>query len=151
VAGLIYRWLRPGRYLALLWADGPYPDGPRPGEAPWQQAATAVTRRWRSRVGDDRVPAGYSRDREERPDLAVLREAGFEPAGRFEFTAEKDWSAGEVAGYAFGTSVLTRAVLGERAGDFEAELREEMTAAEPSGRFRQTLTFACELARRPGP
>ncbi|MGH3160165.1 MAG: class I SAM-dependent methyltransferase [Streptosporangiaceae bacterium] len=144
VAGLVYRWLRPGRYLALLWGDGPYT-----GEAPWQRAAREVMRRWRSRVGDDRVPAGYDQDRAERPDLSVLREAGFGPAGRFEFAAGRDWSAGEVAGYVFATSVLTRAVLGERAGDFEAELREEMTAAEPSGRFRQTITFAYELARRP--
>jgi SAM-dependent methyltransferase len=144
VAGLVYRWLRPGRYVALLWADGPYP-----GLAPWQRAATEVTQRWRSRVGDDRVPAGYARDRVERPDLAVLREAGFEPAGRFEFTAERDWSAEEVAGYAFGTSVLARAVLGEWAADFETELREQMTAAEPSGRFSQTIMFAYDLARRP--
>ena len=35
------RWLRPGRYLALLWSRAPWR-----GEAPWQQAMSATLDRW---------------------------------------------------------------------------------------------------------
>ena len=53
------------------------------------------------------------------------------------------------AGFALSTSVLSRAVLGGRAGDFAADLRRELHASQPDGRFRQTIDFACDLARRP--
>lgn len=145
VAASVIRWLRPGRYLALAWGDSPWD-----GEAPWQQAMSAAMRRWRARAADrDRIPAGYGQARRECPDLVVLRRAGFETVGRYEFTVPHVWTAGELAGFLLSTSVLSRAALCGAAAEFAADLGRELQAAEPSGRFRQTLSFAYDLARRP--
>jgi hypothetical protein len=109
-----------------------------------------VSARWRRRAGImDRVPAGWAAAREERPDAVILREAGFEVAGRSEFGFSHEWTPDEVAGHAFSTSVLSEAALGDLAPEFVADLGRVLLAAEPSGRFRQDSTFACELARRP--
>jgi hypothetical protein len=143
-ATLIGRWLRPGGYLALVWGGDPW------GDAPWQRAVAAVRDRWLAEVGgDQRIPAEWSAERKTRPDSVVLADAGFEVLGRREFTAVREWTAEDLAGYQFSTSVLSRAALGGRAAEFEADLRRELLAVEPSGRFRQDTSFACDLARRP--
>jgi SAM-dependent methyltransferase len=145
IAANVLRWLRPGGYLALLWGGGP-----TDGTAPWQQALRDAGERWRHRAGImDRVPPGWEAAREARPDAVILREAGFEMAGRYEFGFSHEWTADEVAGHAFSTSVLSEAALGDLAPEFAAELRRVLLAAEPSGRFRQDSTFDYELARRP--
>jgi SAM-dependent methyltransferase len=142
VAPLIGRWLRPGGYLALLWGGGMW------GDAPWQQAMAAVRDRWTAEVGQ-RIPAEYDDDRKARPDSVILAEAGFEEVGRREFTVVKEWTAEDLIGYLFSTSVLSRAALGARVAEFEADLGRELLAVEPSGRTRQSISFACDLARRP--
>lgn len=145
VAERSFRWLRPGGHLALLWGGSPW-DGPEP----WQRAVAATMRRWRRRVGpDDRIPAGYERDRRDTPDAAILRAAGFEPAGARQFPVRSQWTSRELAGFAYSTSVLSRAVLGSAAAEFEADLRRELLVSETSGRVSQTLWFAAELAVRP--
>jgi ubiquinone/menaquinone biosynthesis C-methylase UbiE len=145
VAANALRWLRPGGYLALLWGGGP-----SDGTAPWQRVLSELSERWRHHAGImDRVPAGHEATREERPDAAILAEAGFEIAGSDEFSFSHDWTIDELTGHAFSTSVLSQDALGDLAPQFAADLRRTMLAAEPSGCFRQVSTFACELARRP--
>ena len=69
--------------------------------------------------------------------------------GRYQFPVPHEWTAGELTGFLLSTSVLSRAALGAAAAEFTADLGRELQAAEPGGRFRQTLTFAYDLARRP--
>lgn len=146
VAARALRWLRPGGFFALLWGGGP-----NRGSAQWQDTLREVLARWQRRTGqDDRIPAGHEAAQRERPDLLILQEAGFEPAKRYEFGFSHEWTADELAGHAFSTAVLSEAALGDLAPDFAADLRRELLAVEPSGRFPQVSTFACELARRPG-
>jgi SAM-dependent methyltransferase len=147
VAASAFRWLRPGRFLALVWSDSPWA-----GDQPWQRAMAATMDTWRSRVRDrDRIPPGYDQARRERPDAAVLRDAGFENAGSWQFPAAHHWTAGELAGFALSTSVLSRAALGGKAAGFARDLRGALHASTPDGRFRQVLSFGYDLARRPGP
>ncbi len=145
VAANVLRWLRPGRCLALVWSDSPWA-----GEEPWQQAVATTMRRWRARAeAGDRVPAGYERNRRERPDLAVLEQAGFGVVGSYRFLAGHDWTPDSLAGFLFSTSVLSRPALGDLAAGFEDELRREMARCVPSGRWRQVVSFGYQLARRP--
>jgi SAM-dependent methyltransferase len=145
VAARILDWLRPGGFLALLWSDSPWV-----GEAPWQEALRATMRRWETRAKTrSRIPAGHEADRRERPDLRVLGESGFEAIGSFEFSATHEWSMEALAGFVSSTSVLSRAALGALAAEFDADLRRELLSCESAGRFPQTISFACNLARRP--
>jgi len=145
VAARVLRWLRPGGHLALLWGGGA-----DRGDAPWQQALREELRRWQQRPGaEQRIPAGYEADRATRPDLDILRAAGFEIVGRLEYPVSHVWTAAEIAGHVASTSVLSPEALGPDAAAFNASLRQALLAAEPGDEFRQDTTFACELARRP--
>lgn len=145
VAARVMRWLRPGRFLALVWGGGP-----TEGQAPWQQAMSATMRRWRTRApAGDRVPSAYEQDRRDRPDRDILRDAGFQVLGKWEFPATHEWSFEALAGFLYSTSVLSRAALGDYAPAFEDDLRRELGAHEPGTLFRQETEFAYELARRP--
>jgi SAM-dependent methyltransferase len=145
VARAIVGWLRPGGYLALLWGGSPWL-----GDEPWQHALTTTMDRWQSRPGAyERIPAGYAEARDARTDAQILTEAGFEVMGRYSFIVKRDWTAAEIAGYLASTSVLSQQALGEGAAEFDAELRRDLDAAQPDGRFRQETEMAYDLARRP--
>lgn len=145
LAANVLRWLRPGGGLALVWSDGP-PHG----DAPWQQAMAAVLARWQERTeAAGRIPENYERERESRPDAAVLSDAGFQVVGNYQFRAVHDWTVEALTGYVYSTSVLSLPVLGALAPAFEAELRTELQYCEPSGRFRQEVSAAYDLALRP--
>ncbi len=145
IAGRTFRWTRPGKFLALLWGGSPWE-----GEEPWQQALSAIMERWKTKAATrDRVPAGYEQDRREFPDLAILRAAGFEHVGSYDFTIAHDWTPATIAGFALSTSVLSPSALGGNVAAFRRDLRREMQAAERTGRLRQDIQFAYVLARRP--
>ena len=140
------RWLRPGRYLALLWSQPPWH-----GDAPWQHAMAATFDRWMTTLNaHDRVPAGWEQDRAERPDREVLEAAGFQVVGSSAFPTPHRWTPDALIGFVSSTSFLSHAVLADRAGDFEADLRRELTSSDPTGLFSETIDFAYELARTPG-
>ena len=147
VAARIAAWLRPGGFLALVWADGP-----TAGHAPWQEALSAATRRWQARAGTgDRVPPGYDQDRAARPDQAILGHSGFEFAGREQVRVNHEWTPDSLIGYLYATSVLSRAALGDLATEFDADIRRVLHACDAAGRYRQSLSFAYELFRAGGP
>ena len=144
VAARIRDWLTPAGHLALIWGGSP-----ADGDAGWQQALRETTKRWQQRTGTaERIPAGYEAERAARPDAEILRAAGLEVIGRFEFAVSTRWTADSIAGYRASTSVLSPVALGESAAGFDQDLRGELHAAEPGGEFRQESAFAYALARR---
>jgi ubiquinone/menaquinone biosynthesis C-methylase UbiE len=139
------RWLRPGRYLALLWSETPWI-----GEASWQQAMSATLDRWMTKMNaHTRIPPGWEQVRAERPDRDVLQEAGFQVVGSYEFPMVHRWTPEALAGLVQSTSFLPSEVLGDLADDFEEDLRRELASCGPAGQLSQTIRFAYELARRP--
>ncbi len=145
VARATLGWLRPGGFLALLWGGSPMV-----GDAAWQHAMAAAMHRWQHRLGAQaRIPASYQADRGARPDQHILAGAGFELAGRYSVTLCHDWTADELTGFVASTSVLSAAALGEHAAEFDADLRRELAASQPDGRFSQHTDAAYHLARRP--
>ena len=55
------------------------------------------------------------------------------------WTGEEDWS----------TSVLPASVLGDQAAAFDADLAARLGPHSEGGAFGQTVSFACDLARKP--
>jgi len=49
----------------------------------------------------------------------------------------------------YSTSGLPRSLVGDRAQEFEADLRSQLAAAAGSEPYRQQTEFACDLGRRP--
>jgi hypothetical protein len=62
---------------------------------------------------EHRIPANWEESQRRRPDHQVLSEAGFEMAGRREFTVEHRWSLPELAGWIRSTSFLPAPVLAD--------------------------------------
>jgi SAM-dependent methyltransferase len=144
VAGLILGWLTSGGHLALCWSSGPWA-----GEHDWQRILSATVDRWKAALGaGHRVPAGWDLGRQRRPDSQVLREAGFELAGRHEFALEHRWSLPELAGFIRSTSFLPATVLGDQAAAFDADLAAKLGPLSHDGGFTQTVSFAYDLARK---
>jgi hypothetical protein len=113
---------------------------------PWQDVLREAMERWQPA---DRIPDGYEENRAARPDLAVLADAGFELAGRQEFPVARSWTLDELVGFLASTSTHSAAALGDRAQDFDADLRRSLLAHNPAAEYPHTLTFSCELARSP--
>lgn len=145
VAACAMRWLAPGGHIALVWSDTPWI-----GPEPWQQALNEVSLEWLDRLSArDRVPASLEAHMTERPNPDVLRDAGFEIVGRYDFEEPYDWSVESLIGWAYSTSLLPPAVVGEHRDVFERDMDERLRAVEPSGVFRQAITASYDLARRP--
>jgi SAM-dependent methyltransferase len=146
VAANVFRWLQPGRCVALMWASSPWV-----GEEDWQSAMAAVFERWKERVAvQDRVPAGWERARQQLPDSTLLARSGFEPVGSYSFPTGYEWTIDALTGFVYSTSFLPRAVLVDQSDAFEADLRLALDRYAIDGKLRETIDFACELARRPG-
>ncbi|HZT66588.1 MAG TPA: methyltransferase domain-containing protein [Acidimicrobiales bacterium] len=145
IAGKAFAWLVPGGFIALLWGGSPTEEA-----TPWQRALAETVELWVERLGaGDRVPTGWHQARTSRPDLEVLKQAGFEPVGRFSAAVERDWTLESLAGFVYSSSALPRAVIGDRVTEFEADLRTRLRQAADDGPYRQSTEFACDLAQRP--
>jgi SAM-dependent methyltransferase len=147
VAARLFRWIRPGGSVALCWSHGPHQ-----GSEQWQQALAATLDRWQGALGAaDRVPPNWDEPRRLRPDHQVLADAGFGEAVHKEFAVEHRWSLGELAGFIRSTSMLPPSVLGDQGAAFDADLAADLGPFAKDGAFTETVGFAYDLARKPGP
>jgi len=145
VAANAFRWLAPRGSIALLWASSPLT-----GKEDWQIAMSSLLSSWETRLGAGaRVPAGWERVREERPDHAVLKAAGFELVHSSRFPAAHDWTVDALIGFVYSTSLFARPFIGDRARAFERDVDRELAEFTTDGRLSEVIDFAYELARRP--
>lgn len=144
VAARAAQWLRSGGHFALVWSGTP-----NAGAAAWQEVLAEIFVDWSRRLdADDRIPADLQAHLEQLPHATVLEEAGFTDVRHCEFTEVHDWSVDTLIGFLYSTSVLSRVVLGDRAGAFEADVRQRLGAVEPSGVYREHASFAYDLGYR---
>jgi SAM-dependent methyltransferase len=143
VARRLVPHLRTDGCVALVWGGTPWD-----GDQAWQRAFHDTLERWRGALDvRDRVPAGWEEAMARDAHEQVLQRAGFTYEGLYEFPVVHRWSVESLTGLVYSTSFLNRAVLGDHAGEFGADLREHLLACRPDGVFEQDLTFAYELAR----
>ncbi|MFC8349709.1 class I SAM-dependent methyltransferase [Streptomyces sp. NPDC057280] len=145
VAQLALTWLGPGGHLALCWSTSPWA-----GPLDWQRVFAGLLRKWQEALGaTSRIPPGAERQRQTDPDQDVLSRAGFDPADRHQFTAEHRWTIDELAGHVRSTSFLSPSVLADRAPEFDADLRGELSPYAIDGHLTETVSFAYDLAHKP--
>lgn len=143
VARRMRAWLQAGGAVALLWSDVP-----SSGDQPWQAAMAELLSEWMTKAGTtDRVPAGWVQAMEQVPHEQVLRQAGFDYAGKHEFTVEWRWTIETLIGFVYSTSILNRHALADRAAEFERDLAGRLAPLATDGAFRQSAGCAYELAR----
>ncbi len=79
----------------------------------------------------------------------VFRQVGFVDVEDFNFTVKHVWTVDSIVGHQFSSSGYSPRILGDRAEAFEADLRRELLACDPSGHYPDILEFGYTLARRP--
>jgi hypothetical protein len=145
VAERVFSSLQPGGALALLWGDIL-----ARGDAAWQRAMGGLFEEWMVRLNaTDRLPGGWEAAMDRQPHEQVLSRAGFDYVGNFEFVDEQTWTVRTLTGLVYSTSFLNRAVLGEQAPAFEAELSALLHSYEPDGVFQVAASYAYRLATKP--
>jgi hypothetical protein len=144
VAARMFSWLDHEGGVALLWGSTPWH-----GDLPWQQAMTERFEEWTERLGaTDRLPAGWEETMTRDPHEQVLRRAGFDYVGRFEFTAAQTWNASSICGFVYSTSFLSQGVLGDQREAFERDVERCLRGFESADALTITASYAYELARK---
>lgn len=139
-ARMLDRFVVPGGALALF-----NDDFPSTVENRWRQVLDAVADRYGAAKAPHRVAR---KDPMARSHESVLLDSPFpvlETAGTI---VVRELGIDDILGYAASLSVTSRHVLGERAEAFEAELRQELLALEPGGRFREIAEMRALIARQ---
>jgi SAM-dependent methyltransferase len=119
------------------------------GKEPWQQLIVSVMEKFigpKRRAGD-----GEFRRPAERHEVVMAR-SGFSDVVQHEFLIPHTWTLNGILGYLKSTSFASRAVLGDRADEFDRLLADELLAFNPDGTYSEKLPFYALIAhpdRRP--
>lgn len=144
VAGLAAQWLRPGGCIAILGSGGFWR-----GSLPWQRVVADIIRRW---AGDAAAPRDAGRaglDAYIGFCERVLEGRGFIGVASHEFLQPHEWTADEIVGNLFSTSICSRRALGSGAESFDAEIRAALRALDPRDRYSEDTRFGYTFGRKP--
>jgi SAM-dependent methyltransferase len=141
IARRALEWLSPGCCLATMGNFGVFA-----GQEHWQDLVAAVLGRC-GIANPGAEPAVDSRSGH--PNEAILRAAGFEDVESRTFLHPYVWTLDAIVGYLYSTSVASKHALGDRAANFEADLRQTLLAHDARGEYPATISFGYTLARRP--
>jgi len=134
------RWLAPGGLFASIGGQNFLE-----GAAPWRRRLADVAAGW---IAAAAAPAPAHEDFVARQ-RRQFAEAGLTDFTVREFDVEHEWTVESLLGFLRSTSVLSRHALGDRHAAFETAVRAALLAADPSGRYRETLRFGYTVGRKP--
>lgn len=121
-------------------------DHPRTAENQWLIAMAEVGRRFGSQEAQHRAARLKS---DYRTHVSYLFESPFAHVERVGVYVKRPISTDDIVGRAFSLSMLSKEKLGERAGDFERDLRAALGELSPEGKFTEIAELAAQVARRP--
>jgi SAM-dependent methyltransferase len=140
--GVLDSLVEPGGALALF--EDRHPDTV---ENRWRRILLAVAERY----GSGNAPHRKARNQADyRAHVAVLLESPFCVLDVAGVVVVRDMTVDDIVGLAYSTSVSAHQELGDRREAFEAELRKELMALSPDGRFREIAEVRALVARRAG-
>lgn len=118
------------------------------GSKPWEHLVGQTVREWlgqRRRAG-----TGYSNQANERWETLIPRIASPEyGAPEFhQFRYQRTWDIDSVVGHLYSTSFCSPEVLGDKREGFERELRQRLTAFDPTEHFIEDVVVDAVLLER---
>jgi ubiquinone/menaquinone biosynthesis C-methylase UbiE len=135
--------IAPGGGVALFGMGGSHWNVPEP----WSQAVVRVIQRW---LGQERRAGQRVVRMEERRFEDWLAESAFNRVENGSYRFDHTWTLDEVIGELYSTSYANPTLLGDNRPAFEADLRRELLALDPSGRYTRAITCDWAFAWRPG-
>jgi len=139
VGDLVYDRLEPNGYIVLLC-----PDDFQSGETIWEAEIRNVLSKW---LGSERRAGGGIYRSQERHETALQR-TRFSDIQVNHISVRVQWSIDQIIGYLFSTSYASKAVLGEKAKDFEHDMRERLIRLQPDGCFETIVQYTDITAKR---
>lgn len=136
VLELVGHWLIPDGFLATLGGEPIWS-----GCEPWKRIVVNVCNRWTSIELGDPTTAEWGRDVES-PIYADWH------VTEYQLHVETIWTTDSLVGYMRSTSFASRTALGERAAQFEADLRRELLDFAPTDQFPASQRFGYTLATK---
>ena len=122
-------------------------DASIPEQPAWRRIIQEVSVKW---LGEERkagTSGTYDHPRKHHPE--VVADSEFTGTELVHLACQRTWSLDEIVGYLYSTSSHSLPVLGDKREPFEADLRERLLTAEPSGIFREQVTVQIILAWKP--
>lgn len=127
----------------VVVSGGPPERADKPG---WDQIVTAVRTRW---LGTERRAGSGTYTHPPQRHEEVLAESPFRRVEVVDWTWTLERDLDAVVGLQFSYSYSAPALLGDKADEYAAELRRELLAANPSGRWTETVRTEAIIASRP--
>jgi ubiquinone/menaquinone biosynthesis C-methylase UbiE len=121
-------------------------DHPRTKENAWLIKLSEVGKTYGMHEAAHRVAAAKG---DYRTHVSYLFESAFTRIERVGIYVRRTIAADDVVGRAFSLSMLSKEKLGERAGDFERDLRAALAELSADGRFTEIAELAAIVAKRP--
>lgn len=142
VLAQVKEMLEPRSGIALAAGIRPWWDGPED----WHQAITAAVKRY---LGDRRRAGATAFKEAGELFEQTLERNGWRVELNRDYPSQHQWDVDSVIGHLWSTSFANRSLLGDHAGQFEAELREELLRLHPDEVFKETGLFGL-VCGRPG-
>lgn len=139
VADVIHGLLAPNGCLVVLSPGGIHPETTA-WEAPIRDALAR-------HLGSERRAGGGVYRAGERHEEA-LRRTRFETIEVADIPVHEAWSVEQILGFLASTSYASKAVLGDRAAAFEADLRRSLNAFASRGPLDKIVDYSVIIARR---
>jgi hypothetical protein len=110
----------------------------------WKEVVIDTIKRW---LGEERrAGSGTYRARPQHQECLI--ETPFCALTEMTFLQPHVWTMDGIIGYLFSTSFASRAVLGDKAEEFERDLRARLSRLSPEGRFEDEIEHSVISAKR---
>lgn len=133
---LASEWLIQGGALATLGGESIW-SGPES----WKRIVVAVANRWTNILLPEPTSAPWGEP------FQVFQTGGWQIA-QYQMYVEMAWTTDSIIGFMRSTSFASANILGSKAAQFEADLRQELLAFAPDDRFPADQRFGYTLAMR---
>lgn len=140
IADRAMQWLAPRCCIAELGCDAAWR-----GKEEWQHIAAEIISKWVEKSGNGCGRTYQQTLRHE----DILRTAGFEGVENYRFPTPHVWTLDSFVGYLHSTGKASKALAGDRAEEFEADLRRALLDYDSRGQYPETIDFYYILGRRP--
>jgi SAM-dependent methyltransferase len=151
--GRAFHWMDRARTAEIL--DGLVEEGgglalfgedhPRTVENRWRDVLTEVGMRYGAEEASHRKER---KDPNFRSHESILLDSPFSRLERISVVLRLERTVDDIVGLAYSHSITAPQALGERTAAFEAELRAELAALSPEGRFVEIAELEALIARR---
>lgn len=139
IGNLIYKRLEPNGHIVLLC-----PGDFQSGDTIWEAEIRNAISNW---LGSERRAGGGIYRPQDCHEI-VLQRTRFSDIQINNIDLRVQWSIDQIIGYLFSTSYASKAVLGEKAKDFECDMRERLVRLQPDGYFEKIVQYTDITAKR---